>query len=429
MKPLPKRIKTTSLHPADLQGLNRLVVDAIAGITELAETVHLNVLRMDPPPETSIQPLTGGIRLIYRSVWQVTSLVSAVLDTVIQRLIPLLEPSGSSFTREAVLAALNGVLGDYLEETDSPLAIPMQFRQQGQPLILKKAHLAEAYPTATHKIMVLAHGLCMNDLQWGREATDLTGDGERVHYADLAREMGFTPVYLHYNTGRHISTNGHEFASLLETLKRQWPVRVKEIVIVAHSMGGLITRSACYYGAQSHCRWLRKLKTIVFLGTPHQGSPLERSGNLVDHTLESNPYTAPFARIGKIRSAGITDLRYGYLLDEDWQGKDRFERHGHHRREVPLPRKVHCYAVAATTSKKPGQMAELVGDGLVPVNSALGRHRKGETALEIPPSHQWIAYGTSHLGLLSQPAVFEHVKSWLEGKVNATEKTPPDSVA
>ena len=413
MKPLSKRIKTTHIHPTDLHGLNRLVIDAIAGLTDLAESVHYTLLRIQEPPETSIRSVAGSIKLIYRTVWHGTALVGDALDKLIQQLVPLLEPSGSSFAREAVLAALNGVLGDYLEESDSPLAIPMGLRLQGCPLVLKRAQLAEAYPTARPKVMVLVHGLCMTDLQWDRE-TESTGAEGSVNYAHLARELGFTPVFLHYNSGRHISTNGRELASLLETLNQQWPVPIKELVIVAYSIGGLITRSACHYGAQSHSRWPDTLKTIVFIGTPHQGSPLERSGNLVDLTLGSNPYTAPFARIGKIRSAGITDLRYGYLLDEDWQGKDRFQRCGARRQRVPLPEDVHCHAIAATTGKKPVDSAKrLSGDGLVPVDSALGRHGKLKNCIQIPLSNQWIAYGTNHFGLLHKPAVYEQVKSWL----------------
>ncbi|WP_097462153.1 PGAP1-like alpha/beta domain-containing protein [Mangrovitalea sediminis] len=417
MKPLPKRIKTTHIHPSDIQGLNRLVIDAITGLTGLVETVHYTVLRLQPPPETSTLSIAGGIKLIYRSIWQVTKVVGDILDTLIEQLVPLVDPDGSSFAREAVVAALNGVLGDYLEESGSPLAIPMTLRQQGRPLALQRTLLSEAFPQASNKVMVLAHGLCMNDLQWGRETSETPGVEGVVRYVRLAQALGYTPVFLHYNSGRHISTNGREFASLLETLTQEWPLPITELVIIAHSMGGLITRSACYYGAQADGHWLKPLKTIVFLGTPHHGSPLERGGNWVDMTLGATPYTAPFARLGKIRSAGITDLRYGYLLDEDWQGQDRFQRMADRRRTVPLPQGVRCYAVAATTAKEPGNIGErLLGDGLVPVNSALGRHKIAELQLPIPLPQQWIAYGTSHFGLLSQPAVYEKVEGWLAAR-------------
>ena len=41
------------------------------------------------------------------------------------------------------------------------------------------------------------------------------GGGE-TYGARLARDLGVTPVYVRYNTGRHISENGRSLAELLE---------------------------------------------------------------------------------------------------------------------------------------------------------------------------------------------------------------------
>ena len=162
-------------------------------------------------------------------------------------------------------------------------------------------------------------------------------------------------------------------------------------------------------------RGSRHLRTLVFLGTPHHGAPLERGGNWIDLLLGVSPYTAPLARLGKIRSAGITDLRYGNLLDEDWQGRDRFAR-GDRRRFVPLPDGVRCYAIAATTARDRGCRTELPGDGLVPVASALGEHAQPELSLHIPQSRQWIARGCGHLDLLDAPEVYRRIRRWLGPK-------------
>ena len=121
------------------------------------------------------------------------------------------------------------------------------------------------------------------------------------------------PVYLHYNSGRHVSENGREFAALLEQLVAGWPVPVDELVIVGHSMGGLVARSACHHAEAQGQAWLASLTKLVCLGTPHHGAPLERGGRWVDVLLGLSPYVAPFARLGKARSAGITDLRFGNL--------------------------------------------------------------------------------------------------------------------
>ncbi len=246
---------------------------------------------------------------------------------------------------------------------------------------------------------MLAHGLCLNDLQWNRNGHD--------HGAVLARDLGFTPVYLHYNSGLHVSTNGRAFAGLIEDLVKRWPVPVEEIAILGHSMGGLVARSACHYGSAAGHDWPRHLKKIVFLGTPHHGSALERGGNRVDSILGYSRYTAPLGRLGKIRSAGITDLRHGNLLDEDWEGSDRFESPDDPRRPVPLPDGVQCYTMAAAAKSR------LLGDGLVPVNSALGRHEEARRTLSFPESRQWIAQGMRHFDLLSRPEAYEKIREWL----------------
>ncbi|MCZ7653807.1 MAG: GPI inositol-deacylase [Rhodocyclaceae bacterium] len=180
-----------------------------------------------------------------------------------------------------MLAALNGVLGDYLEASGNPLAIRMSLRRKGSALQLDKNALAAAIPNAGGRLLILAHGLCMNDLQWKRQGHD--------HGAALARDLGYTPVYLHYNSGRHISTNGREFSGLLDALLSAWPAPVDELTIIGHSMGGLLARSAWHYGMAEGRAWPLKLKGLVFLGTPHHGAPMERGGNWIDIALGLSP--------------------------------------------------------------------------------------------------------------------------------------------
>ncbi|NJN77764.1 MAG: alpha/beta hydrolase, partial [Saprospiraceae bacterium] len=134
--------------------------------------------------------------------------------------------------KETVLAILNGVVGDYLQENKNPLAISMALRQESE-------NESES-EKVTGKILLMIHGLCMNDIQW-------TWKGHN-HGESLAKSHGFTPIYLHYNTGLHISENGQKMNLILEDLIKNWSVPVEEIVILVHSMGGLLTRSAVYYG-------------------------------------------------------------------------------------------------------------------------------------------------------------------------------------
>jgi pimeloyl-ACP methyl ester carboxylesterase len=191
-------------------------------------------------------------------------------------------------------------------------------------------------------------------------------------------------------------------------------VPVDELVILAHSMGGLVSRSACHYGAQAGHGWLRRLRKLVFLGTPHHGAPLERIGNWVHLALGVSPYTASFGRLARIRSAGITDLRHGSLLDEEWEGRDRFRAARDHRKPVSLPAGVKCYAIAATKAGKGGSRSTpLPGDGLVPVDSALGRHQRPELTLPFARSRQWVGHGMNHFELLDRPEVYDRLRRWL----------------
>ena len=393
---------------SDLRGASRLAIDAIAGITGLVEAMHNNIA--SKPAKLGGPIVSGAVNgtaaVVYKSIRGVTRAVGSGLDRALGALAPEVGELEPAPAREAVVAALNGVLGDHLTESHNPLAIAMRFRSAGKPLAIDRAALAAAIPDAGTKVALLVHGLCMNDLMWERDSHD--------HGAALARDLGYTPVYLHYNTGLHVSTNGRAFADEIETLVAAWPKPLDQLAIVAHSMGGLVSRSAHSYSTEAGHEWPRRLRKLVFLGTPHQGAPLERGGHWLDLLLERTPYTAPFTRLGKIRSAGITDLRHGSVRDEDWEGHDRFAKRGDPRRPVPLPAGVECYAIAATTSNSHAPMRDrLVGDGLVPVPSALGRHDDPRFALAFPESHQWTAYDTGHLDLLSRTDVYARIRDWL----------------
>jgi pimeloyl-ACP methyl ester carboxylesterase len=396
--------KKTRNHIDDLRGASRLAVDATRGVTDLVEAMHRSI---GDGPDILGRPLEGTTALftglIYRSIRGVTRLVGAGIDLALVQLAPLLGEGVPGPEREALFAVLNGVLGDYLSETGNPLAIHMELRHGGHPLPLEAQALRAAIPDAGRKLLLLVHGSCMNDRQWLRLGHD--------HGAALARDLGYTPLYLLYNSGLHISTNGRELAELLEQLVAAWPAPLDELVIIGHSMGGLVARSACHSGELAGHLWRAKLRKLICLGSPHHGAPLERGGSWLERLLGVSQYSAPFTRLGRIRSAGVTDMRFGNVLDEHWQGRDRFAHGNDTRSPLPLPRGVACYAIAATTAPAPG--AKLPGDGLVSVDSALGRHRKPELTLAFPEAQQWIGFGMGHLALLNRPEVYTTIRRWL----------------
>jgi len=369
--------------------------------------MHLAMARGPGRGGAGAQGRTRGITgLVYGTIRGVAHGVGFGLNAFVPARARTRDLRTSSARRDAALAALNGVVGDHLASTANPLAIPMRLSRGGRPLALRRRALRADVRRPRRRLLVMVHGLCVGRRRWSRLGHD--------HGAALARDLGYTVLYLDYNSGLHVSVNGRALAEQLEALVREWPVPVEELAILAHSMGGLVARSACHHAATAGHRWLRPLRALVFLGTPHHGSPIERAGNWVDAAIGMGRHTAALGRLGRIRSAGITDLRYGNLLDEDWKGRDRFERTGDRRRPVPLPDGVDCCAIAATTgSASRGAWPGWPDDGLVPVDSALGRHRKEGWTLPFPASRCWVGHGMNHFDLLSRPEVYERIRAWL----------------
>lgn len=399
--------EASSRNANDLRGLGRLAIDGVTGVTDLVEAMHAAITHLPSaigrPAPASTTGLTG---FVYQSVRTITGWVGDGIDASLTGLAPLLGDGGQGPQREATLAALNGVLGDHLEASQNPLAITMQLRVGGETLALDRKSLAARFPDAGGKLLVLVHGLCMDDLQWNYAGHD--------HGEALARDLGYTALYLHYNSGRHISTNGQDFSLLLDQLAKAWPVPVEEITLLGHSMGGLVTRSAIDDGASKRRAWSKLPIRTVFMGTPHHGAPLERAGSWVDMLIGISPYSAPFVRLGQMRSAGIQDLRHGNLRDTDWQDRDG-DGLADGRTPLPLLKQVTAYAIAVSTQAKRNGVEDspASGDGLVPIDSALGRHPDNAFDLRISKTRQWIGYGINHLELLGSDAVYQQLKRWL----------------
>ena len=397
-----RRGKASSHLGDDLRGASRLAIDAVSGVTSIVESMHRNISGLAPALGKPREGPTRGIAgLVYRSVRGVSRLVGHGLDAGLQLAAPMLAGKQPPPIRDAVVAALNGVFGDHLHRSGNPLAIPMQFRHGAQPLELEAASLSAALPDVGPQVLLMLHGLCMNDRQWRREGHD--------HGAALAQELGYTPIYLHYNSGRHIAENGRELAALLQQLVDAWPVPLKSLTLLGHSMGGLVARSAVHQANTEAQGWTRHLRAMVFLGTPHHGAPLERAGSWADALIGLSPYSAPLLKLGESRSAGIKDLRFGRLIDR----QSSQERHRDTRALAPLPADVRCYTIAATRARASEQRRRWPGDGLVPVASALGEHHDPRRSLAFPDDQRWIAHECGHFDLLSRAEVYARVREWL----------------
>lgn len=317
-------------------------------------------------------------------------------------------PLADSTTGSLALGALNGIAGDRIAREQPALALELGFRHRGRELELEPEALAAAFPTPSPRLAVFVHGLCETDEAWWLGA----GKSWRSYGDRLADELSYTPLYLRYNTGLHVSDNGRDLAAAIATLCERWPEEVEGIALVGHSMGGLVSRSACHYGAADGHAWAERLRHVVCLGTPHLGAPLERAANVAGSAFNRLPETRPFGDLFlNGRSAGIKDLRFGSCVEEDWCDNDPDEFLRDRCNEVPFLESVTYCFVGATLSRRPDGIGGMVGDLLVHYRSASGEGRRRRIGFE--PDNGRHLPGAHHLQLLNHPAVYEHLREWL----------------
>jgi pimeloyl-ACP methyl ester carboxylesterase len=313
-------------------------------------------------------------------------------------------------------AALNAALGDYLERRGSPLAIPMRFYHAGRPLTVSPSELQAAHLDSSARIVIFVHGLGQTEACW--EFPDQPG----VSYGSLLRDqLGLSPFYVRYNTGRRISRNGRQLSALIEQLVLASPA-VTDITLVGHSMGGLVIRSACHYAAALGQGWLGHARRCIYLGSPHLGAPLEKAGSWVAAVLGSidNPVVRLIHEVTDLRGVGIKDLRYGSLLDEDWESADGASP-PRRPKLVPLTPGIEHYFVAGTLTRNATHMAtSLFGDALVRLRSATEPARRAG----LPEAHAAVAAGVAHMHLSHSPDVYAHIRAWLAGMATSSDVAP-----
>lgn len=307
----------------------------------------------------------------------------------------------------AVIAAVNGLYGDELTERDNPLAGAMAIRRRGKPVPLDTDSLAAAFPTATERVVVFLHGWCLSEQSWWRRPRE--GDEARSYGERLRDDLGCSPVYLRYNTGLHVSVNGRTLADMLNGLHAQWPVPIAELVLVGHSMGGLVARSACHYGARQQHGWVGAVSHVVCLGSPHLGADLEKGVNVASWALARLPETRAIASFLNSRSDGVKDLRFGACLDEDWSEADPDEFLRDRCNEVPFLPDATYHFVASSLA--PPLLGTIAGDQLVRSQSAAGQGRSRRIPFDA--QHGLTLTGLNHFDLLNHPQVYAKLHEWL----------------
>ena len=390
------------LHPSDLRGLASLGVHGVTATTNLVEHLHHSITRVPGLHRASRAPRTRGITgMVYRSIHGVTGVVGSTLKLALGAIDGSAGDIEATPERARALAILNGVLGDHLETTGNPLATAMTLRQHGPT----------AAPERSERLAIFLHGLCMDERCWqpsvdADEASDLP---------EALAAGGWSVAHLRYNTGRHIHQNGRDLERLLARRIDEFDTPPREIALIGHSMGGLVARSALHRALERGSTWAEKCSLrLVCIGTPHHGSPVERAGHGIDRLLGISRYSAPFARLGKMRSAGITDLRHGNVLAGDAGHEDRFHPAGDSRNPTRLPPQTRCFTVAATLDRDAEiARSRYVGDGWVPVPSALGLHPDPRLTLPFEADQTLVVPETGHIALLNHPEVVRRVGRWL----------------
>jgi PGAP1-like protein len=399
------------MTPAEIRAFTKLSGHAVAGLVSRVEQVHRAVGGRVFAP---IGPAGAPVRMIhdlvargaYGAVRSAAPAAAAVGGEAAALFGAGGEPAGRDARGNLALAALNAIAGDR-PELDA-LAIRMAVRSGGSDVDLAPAAVAAAFGRATPLLAIFLHGLAETEDSWRR------GADRSVPYGDgLAAEFGYTPVYVRYNTGRHVSENGHDLSDLLDGLVAAWPVPVDEILLAGHSMGGLVIRSACHYGREAATAWIRRIRHVFYLGSPHLGAPLARIAGIAGWAMGQVAETRPFATLIS-GSSSVRDLRYGYVLDDDWAGCDDDCCLRDHRGHAPLLATANHYAISATVTADPRHpFGAVVGDLLVQPASAHGRRRgRQHVPFDVGAGRRF--GGMHHFDLLNHPDVWTAMRGLLD---------------
>jgi PGAP1-like protein len=399
------------MRPDELRALGSLAGDAAAGIAgqarEVHESVAARVFRALGPPGTPVRVVHD--RVSTTAYAAASALTGAIVKSGAAAASLARSDHAPSLTDvpggRLAVGAVNGMWGDRLHRDHSVLETPMAVRVRGRDVALDGDSLRRTFPGATPRLAVFIHGLCETEDAWRLHAAHSVPYGDRLH-----AELGYTPICVRYNSGRHISHNGRALAALLDVLTEHWPVQVAEVALIGHSMGGLVARGACHYAQASS--WRERVRHVFMLGTPHKGAPLELGANALCHASARVPELRPFAAPIRVRSVGVKDLAYGYVVDADWEGHDPDAR-TNTGTAVPFLQTATHYFVSASLTRDPEAPAgRLLGDLLVLRPSAWSQGGRGER-LQFPVDQYAHFGGATHFDLLNHPAVYAQIHRWL----------------
>lgn len=404
---------TVEARRAEVRALSELGLTELAKATDGVHSTHRAISdRVFSIVRKGVGPAAAPVKIVHDAitdgVYRTVSVSMNTAGTVSGKVadLPMQTSPSRTVVGAGIIGALNGLIGDELENKRSPLAAePMTVRVEGVAVPPDPEIMSIALPYVTGRIAVFLHGLVETEHAW-RYRNEVTYGGL------LAANLDITPIDIRYNTGRRISSNGRALAHLLEQLVEIWPVPVTDISLIGHSMGGLVARSAVHHGMNEGKSWTAKVGTTVSLGTPHLGAPLEDVAHRGAALLTKFPETEAFGRFLRRRSGGIRDLRGGSLVDQDWSGRDPEDLARIASTEVPLHDGADHYFVSATLGRDPRHpLSRVIGDGLVLHHSASGRNSVRH--IGFAPENGYHLGRATHFTLLNDDRVAEQLIRWL----------------
>ncbi len=366
--------RSASAHAAGA-AIARVTRAAAGTHAVLADATHRALAPLGPAGQRPVQAVTRIQQAQFVAV-ELTALGVAALAAPVARATasPDAVPAAERPPAVVWLAALGGAFGDKLvaDHRVRALTVPMSVREQGALVEVpgRGEPQLDVHPT----VVVLVHGLGNHEGMWGQ-----------AHLAAV-RARHATALTVRYTTGQAIADSGAELATLLEHLVGTWPVQVQRLVLVGHSMGGLVVRAALADAGAARAgqpAWRPLVTDVVTLGTPHTGASLERVAARSLALASAVPAAAPIAALGDERSLGIKNLARAA--------------------EVAAASPGPTWHLVAATMREPnpqGPFARarsaargLFGDGLVTVDSAFGI----DDGLV---GHRLVIEGADHLALL-----------------------------
>lgn len=398
----------------ELLGLKALIHDAVDATVDLVRDGHESVSRsintvgdvagVGEPTRKVEAVRMKATRGVLSTVTFVNRSIEIVSNAAIDRAWPASEDAstealplrddialGRPWWNDAVVGGLNGAIGDHLVRSGNPLGVDMVLRIGDRYYVPDRCDANEF--GELENISVFVHGLGTTEWSWVFGAEQSWGDPSSCFGTRLEDDLNLTPVWVRYNTGRTISENGLDLARLLTQLEKRAP-NLRSIVLLGHSMGGLVVRQACCDATEQEARWPELVRHVFYLGSPHQGAPLARFARGVSGVLEAVdlPATQIISRIIEGRSEGVKNLADGL------------------ESALALPDAHHTFISGSVTTDPDHPVGKILGDLLVQRKSAaddgLERHNT-----EVSRQHQG---RVKHHEVQNHPAVYELILDALD---------------